>query len=594
MKRLFWLWALVLVAAAGADEADGKLRLRILHTNDMHSRFEEVSKEVGYCSKLESAVGLCYGGFARLASLVRTARASANASGEAVLFLNAGDTYQGTKLYSHYKASIVIKFLNMLRPDVVSLGNHEFDDKIGGLLPYLNQANFPVLAANLDLSLEPDLRASKRLAKSHVLQVGGRLVGIVGYLTPETAQLSQPGRVRFLDEVAAVRAEARRLEERGCHIVIALGHSGYETDQRIAREVEQVDLVIGGHTNTFLYGNGRPDEGPDREVPEGPYPTVVTQSSGRKVYVVQAYAYTKYLGDLRLEFDARGEVSRVGGSPILVDAHVPKDPELEAELVRWQAPLASLDDRVVGTTHVLLDGDEKVCRLAECNLGNLLTDAIIYYNAQLNADFEDRPWTDSAVAINQAGGIRASINLMNDGKVTVNDIITSFPFTTKVYKVQLPGRTLKSVLEWSVHDRINRSVSLHGGSFLQMSGLQVTYDLAKPVGSRVISARVRCSLCMVPTYHDLDPNTNYTILMNDFLYNGGDGFQMFKGLKYQDMNVTIDDVVTRYINRTSPVYVGLEGRISFVEHATSSAVSHVQRLSLSLLILQFVAFARFF
>lgn len=90
--------------------------------------------------------------------------------------------------------------------------------------------------------------------------------------------------------------EAEALKKKDVKIIIALGHSGYEVDQRIAKNCPLVDVVIGGHSNTFLYNGAQPDA----EEIEGPYPTVITQESGKQVPVVQAFAYTKYMGELRL------------------------------------------------------------------------------------------------------------------------------------------------------------------------------------------------------------------------------------------------------------------------------------------------------
>lgn len=91
--------------------------------------------------------------------------------------------------------------------------------------------------------------------------------------------------------------EAELLKDQGINIIIALGHSGYLRDQEIAAKCSEVDLVIGGHSHSFLY-NGSP---PDAEHIEGPYPTVVNQTSGKQVPVVQAYAFTKYLGKLHVQ-----------------------------------------------------------------------------------------------------------------------------------------------------------------------------------------------------------------------------------------------------------------------------------------------------
>lgn len=197
------------------------------------------------------------------------------------------------------------------------MGNHEFDDGVDGLIPFIENVTFPIVTSNLDLSKQPNLRATK-LKNSTVLEVNDRKIGVIGYLTPETKILSTTENVIFNDEVESIREEAKKLKAQGVDILIALGHSGYNTDKRIAKEVEDIDLVIGGHTNTFLY-KGAP---PDSEVPEGFYPTKIKQENGRTVYVVQAYAYTKYLGNFTVSFDASGEVTYIEGNPILVDSTV--------------------------------------------------------------------------------------------------------------------------------------------------------------------------------------------------------------------------------------------------------------------------------
>lgn len=198
-----------------------------------------------------------------------------------------------------------------------SLGNHEFDDSVEGLIPFIQNASFPIVTSNLDLSKQPDLAATK-LKNSTILTVNGVKIGVIGYLTPETKIIARTENVIFLDEVESIRREAKQLKSQGVNILIAVGHSGFEMDKKIGREVEDIDIVIGGHTNTFLYNGIQPD----LEVPEGLYPTEVIQKSGRKVYVVQAYAYTKYLGNLTVTFDDKGEVTDINGNPILVDSSI--------------------------------------------------------------------------------------------------------------------------------------------------------------------------------------------------------------------------------------------------------------------------------
>ena len=102
-----------------------------------------------------------------------------------------------------------------------------------------------------------------------------------------------------------------------------IGHSGFDMDKKIAKECPLVDVVVGGHTNTFLYTE--PESKPDREEAEGPYPTIIEQpETGRKVPVVQAYAYTKYLGYLKMTFDGKGELTEWEGNPILLTQDMPQ------------------------------------------------------------------------------------------------------------------------------------------------------------------------------------------------------------------------------------------------------------------------------
>lgn len=144
-----------------------------------------------------------------------------------VLYLNAGDTYTGSPWFNVYKHRIVSEFLNILRPDAVvsrkappsdaqfnsthriqtlqSLGNHELDDNVAGLIPYLNDAEFPVLAANLDLTGEPELAAIPSLRKSVVLTVRNIRVGIIGYLTPYTQNITAPNNITYLPEVPSIK-----------------------------------------------------------------------------------------------------------------------------------------------------------------------------------------------------------------------------------------------------------------------------------------------------------------------------------------------------------------------------------------------------
>lgn len=123
-----------------------------------------------------------------------------------------------------------------------------------------------------------------------------------------------------MDEITSIKDESEKLDEQGVNIIVAVGHSGFIKDKEIAKEVPLVDVVVGGHSNTFLYNGVKPSN--DEKV--GPYPTMIEQTSGKKVPVVQAYMCTKYLGHLNLTFDDNGNLKHYNGNPILLDQSFPQ------------------------------------------------------------------------------------------------------------------------------------------------------------------------------------------------------------------------------------------------------------------------------
>uniref|UniRef100_A0A1L8EEN9 5'-nucleotidase n=2 Tax=Haematobia irritans TaxID=7368 RepID=A0A1L8EEN9_HAEIR len=530
----------------------------ILHNNDMHARFEQTSVDSGKCTDEMANTNKCYGGFARVAHEVRKYREEAQNGGTPVLYLNAGDTYTGTAWFYIFKDNITAAFLNVLQPDAISLGNHEFDEDVEGLIPFLEKAEFPVLAANLDLSNQPELRAAKSLHNSTVLDVNGVKIGVIGYITPETQNLTKAKDVRFNDEVESINQESARLKAEGINIIIALGHSGYMRDQEIAALCPDVDLVIGGHTNTFLY-NG---EQPDAERIDGPYPTVVNQTSGKQVPVVQAYAYTKYLGKLHVQFDKDGNLIEFDGTPILLNAEVPRESDVLALLEVYRPNVTALEGDIVGHTKVHLEGRAEICRAQECNLGNLVADSMIH--ARVLEDLGGTFWTDAAVAFIQGGGIRNSIEKRSDGTILAADAIGVLPFSNDLYVTRISGKTMKQALEHSatMHERDS------SGGFLQMSGVHVTYDYNKPAGSRVISTQVLCAACNVPTYEPLEETKMYNVIIPFFLLDGGDGhtFKEVDGPEPQRLAKTDSEAFQDYLRRRDFVYPEIEERIVIIEN----------------------------
>ena len=132
--------------------------------------------------------------------------------------------------------------------------------------------------------------------------------------------MASTGNLKFLDETETVRKEATELHEQGVDIIIVLSHSGLDVDREIAKNAgPYVDVIVGGHSHTFLYSGDNPP-GPD--TPRDTYPVTVTQDDGHEVHIVQASAYTKYLGDFVVYFDSEGNVKKYEGNPIFLGPDV--------------------------------------------------------------------------------------------------------------------------------------------------------------------------------------------------------------------------------------------------------------------------------
>ncbi|XP_072396632.1 protein 5NUC-like isoform X3 [Diabrotica undecimpunctata] len=526
--------------------------LVILHNNDIHGRFEQTERNSGTCQP-KNRNSTCIGGFARTAHVVRKHREAAqNGTGPEVLYLYAGDTFIGTVWYTVHTWNISSTFMNLLSPDAQSLGNHEFDKGTKELGQYLSKLAFPTITCNLDLSLEPNIKPY--VQKYVIVEKANRKIGIIGYLTPETKKISSPEQTIFLDEIEEINKQAELLDQQGIKIIIAVGHSGYLKDKEIAEKVPLVDVVVGGHTNTFLWNGPQPDT----DTIEGPYPTVITQPSGKKVPVVQAYAYTKYLGRLNLTFNDNGEVIAYSGQPILLENYLAEDEDILEQLEIYRPEVDKVNNLKAGALQVTLDGSTSSCRHEECNFGNLITDAFVLYMATQSAE----SWTNAPIGIANGGAIRTTITPGPMKSVSRGELLAALPFGNQVVTLKIKGKDLVKTLELGIRSEGETSF----GEFLQVSGLRVVYDRSKPPMSRVVSVKLRCGKCDVPIYTDIDLSMNYTIILQDFLANGNDGHYILKENTYDRTNTDLGDVdITQwYIENYNPAFAEIQGRISFV------------------------------
>ncbi|WP_103764877.1 bifunctional metallophosphatase/5'-nucleotidase [Roseovarius confluentis] len=510
--------ALTLSGLLTATAAQADYTLNILHTNDFHARFEPISKYNSTCAPEDNDVGECFGGSARLATAIEEARAD---SPNPVL-VDGGDQFQGTLFYNYYKGKLAAEMMNRLGYDAMTVGNHEFDDGPEVLRGFMDAVEFPVLMSNADTSREPLL--ADVIRKSTVIERDGEKIGLIGLTPQDTDELASPGpNIIFTPPADAVQHEVDKLTEQGVDKIIVLSHSGYGVDQHVAETTTGVDVIVGGHSNTYL-SNNDPDAA-------GPYPTMVGDTA-----IVQAYAYGKFLGRLDVVFNDAGEVTSATGNPLIMDAAVAEDAEIVSRIQEAAKPLDEIRNKVVAEAADAISGDRDACRAGECAMGNAVTDAMLARVADQGVE----------IALMNGGGVRASIDA---GPVTMGEVLTVLPFQNTLSTFRIDGATLKEALENGVSQ-----FSEGAGRFPQVAGLTFVFDPSAEVGSRITEVTVGGE--------PLDPERDYLAVSNDYLRNGGDGYSMLRdAADAYDFGPDVADVLAEYLAQNSPVSPMTDGRI---------------------------------
>jgi 5'-nucleotidase len=288
--------AALLPAAPLAAPAGRATRLVILHTNDTHSRIDPFPDDGGRYANL--------GGVARRARLISQIRSRH----EHVLLLDSGDIFQGTPYFNLFDGELEFRTMSAMRYDAATLGNHDFDNGIEGLVAMLPHAEFPFISSNYDFAGAPD-ELRQRVQPYQVRHVGPLKVGLFG-LGVDFDRLVLPSLhrgVTYLDPIPIAREMTRELRQQGCHLVVCMSHLGhsYETsrvsDRLVASAVPGLDLILGGHTHTFL------------EEAE-----VVQHEHDRPTLIHQVGFAGIWLGRIDVTFDAGGNVTAAAARPVPV------------------------------------------------------------------------------------------------------------------------------------------------------------------------------------------------------------------------------------------------------------------------------------
>ncbi|MCU0436906.1 MAG: metallophosphatase [Raineya sp.] len=242
------------------------VKLTILHTNDMHSRVEPFPNDGRKWGGL--------GGMARRASLIKQIRQQE----PNVLLLDAGDIIQGTPYFNFFGGEVELKLMSQMGYDAATLGNHDFDNGLEGLEKMLPFAKFPYLIANYDFSQESKLKSSFQPYK--IFEKQGVKIGVFGLGIELRGLVLEKhfGSIKYMDPVGVAKEMVQTLKAQKCNLIVCISHLGYKyeddpnriSDIHLAQKVEGIDIILGGHTHTFL-------DKPDEIISKSGHKTIINQ-----------------------------------------------------------------------------------------------------------------------------------------------------------------------------------------------------------------------------------------------------------------------------------------------------------------------------
>ncbi len=499
--------------------------LSLMHTNDTHGHIEDIAKRA-------------------------TAIKEVRAEKPDALLLDAGDVFSGTLFFNEFLGQADLEFMNHLGYDAMTFGNHEFDlgsspEGHKALADFVKGAKFPFVSSNVDFSADSlftglqhreisETPADGNIYNGIVKDINGEKVGIFGLTTEETADISSPGNVEFEDYIQKATETVAAFEAQGINKIVAITHIGfddssvYDNDLELAKMVDGIDIIVGGHTHSTLAEPVLIDEGTQ--------PTLIVQTGD----------YGKNLGTLDVGFDENGVIMNYSSELIKI-ADKAEDAVVAAMLKPYADQVAAVENQSIGVTaDVVLDGVRENVRTKETNLGNLITDGMLAKAKTINPD--------TVVALTNGGGIRASFDA---GDITVGEVLTVMPFGNSLAIMNLTGAEIKTALEHSVSQ-----APAANGAFLQVSGLKFTYDSSLAAGSRVTSVEVKDA---AGNFAAINDTATYAVATNTFTAKGGDGYTVFADA-YADGRVSepgfVDyEIFIDYLKQSTNVNPAVEGRI---------------------------------
>lgn len=436
--------------------------ITILHFNDLHANI--LPLKTSRKSKVKEA------GLARLLGTIQRMKTP-----ETIVAFG-GDFIQGTSFSTSFRGKVTAQLIGPY-VDIMVPGLHDFDYGWKNLVELCKKNNIKLLSSNI-VNKQGDSFSG---GEFYIREINGVKIGFFAITMVATEVLLPKKNIIGLKfepvDDTAVRM-VKKLQDKGCDVVIALSHNGFEEDKKIARALFEkgLDFIIGGRSNTVLKKG-----------------FLVLDT-----YITQAGQKGEYLGKLSFVYDRDKDIcTDVNASLIRMSKDVPEDSGVKAKIVTYKKQLDKKLQRDIGQTKVFLDGVRVNVRTHESNLGNYIADAMVRF-------------TGADMALLNGGSIRDSIK---KGTIKVADVLNVLPYNNQVVTVRLAGKHIKRMIQKS------SAKKPPAGSFLQVSkGLQY---------------KIKGRVLQEVTFRGqpIDDNRVYKVATTDFLAGGGDNYVEFKNDK---------------------------------------------------------------
>ncbi len=536
------------------------VRLTFLHTSDIHSRLFPYNLEP---SRADEDFGLLpqnapFGGMAQMATIVKEQRATANRS----LWLDSGDCFQGAPIFNMFKGEAEMRALSLMGMDGAVIGNHEFDLGAPNLMRQIdNWSQFPLLAANYEFSPTSNPAGERTMAdvaKPYAIyDLKGLKVAVIGMANwSSMTGIFEGGNslgIRPRDDAEVVQEYVRLLRP-VVDVVVLVSHLGLDEDEGLssaevedvneALPLEGVDVILGGHLHIVL--------NPPKVIPN--------DDKGNSTVLAHSGAFAKFVGRLDVvvrvgednsDPDKRSRVTAFDFNVFPVDSTIQPDPEVTNLLWPYSIAINREIDLQGVFAYVDLEEGEKITRNdnsgGDSQLGNMVARAM-----------QVRSGIEAEFTITNSLGIRADFER---GPLNIEQMFNVFPFENSITIIYLSGSEVQETLDFVSRKSAERGCRTQA----QVSG--IWFDMVcggdcpngEPACAKNISLGEDCrggdssgpidpSKCA-----PLDPDGLYRVAVNDYIANGGSGFEVLKrNTSKQNTNISLRDALIDYLRTQTP------------------------------------------